>query len=164
MIPAARKLLLVDDDATLLESLKTDSFAQKDPPMVAATGREAQLFLADPKMKFLGIFVNPAISYPGGISVIRCAHQHHPATPVFILHNAESPFNDKEMKQLGIHKAIPKPVPYKEILGLVRPIVSMVDFKDIKVDPNSTEKVSSEVNGTDSEFQAIGAEIGRAHV
>ncbi|MGK5086803.1 hypothetical protein WDW86_04540, partial [Bdellovibrionota bacterium FG-2] len=41
--------------------------------------------IADPQYHFYGIFINPRVSDPSGLSVIRSALHHRPASPVVLL-------------------------------------------------------------------------------
>lgn len=119
--------LIVDPDPVFLKEIQTDPASTLAPPLVAMGGREAQAILSDPHHRFLGIFVNPKIESPGGIPIIRSAHQFHVGTPLFVLYDENLPFDQSELENLAIQKAVRKPLSYSEILALVAPIVPSFD-------------------------------------
>ena len=54
--PAAA--LIADSDLTFLTSLSSDPKAAGLPPVLAKTGKEAQILLADSEKVFAGVFIN----------------------------------------------------------------------------------------------------------
>lgn len=154
----SRVPLIVDPDLTFLESIRNDPLQKNAPSIFANTGKEAQLIIATGAHKFSGIFINPDITRPGGISVIRCAHQHQPTTPVFLIYDNTLNLSEDEMKQLGVQKALPKPVPYKDLLALVKPVTSFFDFATAPEKTESAESVDTEISATDAQFQGISAD------
>ncbi len=85
------KALIVDPDPEFLDSIAKDAKGLHGPrlsalePLLALTGADAQRLLSERDCELAGIFVNPRVARPGGISVIRCAHQLRPGTPIFLL-------------------------------------------------------------------------------
>src|SRR5277367_4202886 len=104
--PRRRTILIVDPDPEFHKALSLDTTAARCPPSVAKTGREAQSLLADQKNSYSGVFVSFKVTDPGGVSVIRSAHQHRPATPIYAISEGPSPFSDPELKRLGVRKAL----------------------------------------------------------
>lgn len=152
--------LIVDPDPAFLESMKPESYAAISQPKLAATGKEAQAILADSKIRISAVFVNPAISKPGGISVIRCAHLHRPTLPVFVIHEGSPPFNETEMKGLGIREMIQKPVTFAQLNERCGSTALVFDSKRFSGDlkPDLSQPVDSEQSIEDSKFIPIRAE------
>lgn len=115
--------LIIDPDSSFLEAIKTDPVSSLAPPRLASNAEEARRLLTESRMRFVGIFVNPRISEPGGLAVLRCAHQHHAGTPIFLLCESETPFSNSELRRLAVQNTIKKPATYSEILALVAPIL-----------------------------------------
>src|SRR5688572_5959779 len=107
----ARVPLIVDPDTIFLSSFSNHPSAKEFPPLLASKGADAQRILTDRTKGILGTFVNPSITGPGGISIIRCAHQNRPGIPVYILEDPGQPlFEQDEMRLLGVQKKIWKPI------------------------------------------------------
>ena len=151
--------LVCDADLTFLGTLTADPKANMLPPSVAKTGKEAQLMLADTTRVFSGVFVNAELPNPHAISVIRFAHLHRPATPVFLIFNEKCPFTQEELKRLGITKAMPKPLNYGDILGQISPNVAIFDTGNaLDVAKQNKDQVGAEIDGEDAGFSPIRTE------
>src|SRR5690349_18301901 len=114
--------LIVDPDRVFLDACLANPKSQDFPPLVASTGSEAQRLLSDMSVKVMGVFVNPKVSNPNGISVIRCAHQRRPGTAVYLLSDSHTiDFDKDQLRHLGIQGVLEKPTTYAEIAKLVMP-------------------------------------------
>lgn len=88
------------------------------------TGKEALDAISSPSSAIAGIFVNPRVVSPNGLTVIRYAHQFKPGVPLFILYDTKlPPFTDHELNQLGVIEAIAKPVGLGELALRVVPLL-----------------------------------------
>ena len=153
-----RSPLIVESDPAFIETLQADPRSKRLPPVIAQNGRDAQILLSDYGRSFAGIFVNPTIVRPNGISVIRCAHQFHPATPVYALYDGEPPFSPEELKKLGIQQAIPKPLAYSQIIALVAPLISVFEPEDaLSIAKKNSDPLDVEISDNDSKFISIRA-------
>lgn len=154
-----RTLLIADSDKEFLEKIKVDPNAQKIPPILAHTGKMAQLSIADVNVPLLGVFVNTSITQPSGVSVIRAARQHRPATPVFVIYDKNPPLSEKELKELGVQKAVAKPVTYDQLVSLVSPAISTFDpEKAIEISKGNKDQIDQEVSSDDPNFVPIRAD------
>src|SRR4051812_47276903 len=111
--------LIVDPDVDFLNALRSEKTSWQVVPMTSSTGREAQLLISDANTSYCGIFINPKVTQPSGISVIRCARLNKPTTPVYVLNDNLPSIDEKELKQLGIAKSIQKPIKFDQIMGLI---------------------------------------------
>ncbi len=151
--------LIVDPDEVFLDSLiKTNT--QGPPPLIASSGKAAQLAIADLSQKISGVLINPAISNPSGISVIRSTHLHRPSIPVFLIYDNKLPFNDKELRRLGVKKSIQKPISIQTIYEIVQPKVSLFDPKKIlQLDSlKPLHPLDTEIEANESNFVSIQAQ------
>lgn len=123
------KLLIADADLEFLDSIKADPLAKENPPILTSSGKEAQLALANEQNVFSGIFVNPTVSRPAGISVIRFARLYRPATPVYLLIDQENPFSPAELKHLRIEEVLKKPMKFENFSNKVTHRVRSFDSK-----------------------------------
>lgn len=154
-----RSTLIVDPDPKFLEALRADPKASQFPPLLSTNGKDAQLKLADPKNLFAGVFVNPTVAGPSGISVIRFCHQHRPATPIFVIYDSNSPFSEDDLIRLPVQKAIPKPLSYTEIMEFVGPAALFFDPNaSIETSKKHQDKVDSELSIEDGAFLPIRSE------
>ncbi|MBI3542858.1 MAG: HD domain-containing protein [Deltaproteobacteria bacterium] len=152
--------LVIDPDAEFLEWLKKDPATSLAPPVTAMTGKEAQAILADRSRRYAGIFVNPKIEHPGGLSVIRCAHLHHVGTPLFVIHDGdEPPFPAGELKRLAVQQALKKPLTYAEILAIVAPIVP-----EFSAAASITHAARTNADALDEESRAVETEFSPIHI
>jgi response regulator RpfG family c-di-GMP phosphodiesterase len=148
-------ILVADPDAAFLESLRAapeKMFAL--PPLTATHGKEAHDLLADTSRGLSGIFINPGVTSPSGIKLIRFAHQYRPAVPIYVLHDSrKAPFTPQELRHLGVHHAIPKPVSCADLLKYVLPVP--IDF-------GGTLQLSATGQETHAHAEAI-AEVPEDH-
>ena len=148
--------LVVDPDPEFLKWLQSDPCTVLAPPVVAQSGKEAQSILADRGRRYSGIFVNPNIADPGGLSVLRCAHIHHIGTPLFLLCDGDSPYNNQELKRLAVHQALRKPLSYAELLALVAPIIPTFDATTTLAQAAlNTDRLDVELSLGDEQFNPI---------
>ncbi len=151
--------LIVDPDQNFLDSLQKDPKAKQIPPQVARTGKDAQLLLSNKEHQYLGIFINPNVENPSGLSVIRFAHQSRPATPLFMLHEGVELLTPDEQEKLGIKKAFAKPITYSQILEVVGPKVISFDAEaTLDAAKKNQDKIGVEVTIDDASFIPIRAE------
>ncbi|MBI3556542.1 MAG: HD domain-containing protein [Deltaproteobacteria bacterium] len=148
--------LVIDPDAEFLKWLQSDPATVLAPPVLARTGKEAQTILSDRSRRYSGIFVNPSVADPGGLSVLRCAHLHHIGTPLFLLYDGNPPFNDQELKRLAVHQALRKPLSYAEILALVAPIIPTFDASSALAQASlNKDALNEELLVSDRDFNPI---------
>lgn len=154
-----RPPLISDPDDWFLHAIQTDPGTSKLAPVTAKTGAEAQLLLANPDKSFSAIFVNPALVAPSGISVIRFAHLHHPALPIYVIHDQECPWNEKELKRMGVKKAYQKPITYTQILDIIAPTLSLFDIsKTLNISKLNQDNLDQELVVADDQFIAVRAD------
>ncbi len=153
-------VIVVDADIEFLKSLKEDPRARSVPPVTVENGRHAQLALADTTKSYSGIFVNPNIESPYGISVLRFAHLHRPGVPVYLIHEPNSqPFSDLELRGLTIQRTIPKPLSYTQLVELVGPVAMGFDAAAALAEgAKNSDSLDTEVGAEDREFLPINAE------
>ncbi len=160
--PPQRRLLIVDDDAEFLDFLKASREESEPQKIVAHSGAEAQRLLADPQYQFYGIFINPRVSRPSGLSVIRSALHHRPASPVVLLldKGQESGLGEQELRNLRVKEIIRKPLPYRELVRLVAPIALSFDAEAAlaKARLNPSAELGSDKSANDDLFLPIRAE------
>ena len=143
--------------------MESDPKTQTYPLLIAYSGREAQLMLCDPDKRFAGIFVSPTLQRtPNWISVIRCAYQNRPATPIYMILPDQSesvPLDHIDLKRLGIKDSIEKPVTYGEITKLVSQITLTFDVTAaLEKSKANSDAVGEPATSTDQEFTAIRAD------
>jgi putative nucleotidyltransferase with HDIG domain len=151
--------LIIDPDKDFLKTVILPQGESKIVPLTANNGKDAQLLIADHTKEISAVFVNPSISKPGGISVIRCAHLHRPALPVYLIYDGQLPYDEKDLRLLGIQKALAKPITYDQILGLVTPPKLEFDADQVIAGGQLyADTVGSEVASEELDFSPIRAE------
>src|SRR5690349_2002421 len=124
-----RSVLVADPDSKFLDSLALDDQNTLLPMRGVTAVKEAQLALADRAFRFIATVINPAIDGANGISLIRFARVHRPATPLFMVYDGDSPFSEKDQNILGIRGILKKPISYAQIVDQVAPNVVTFDPK-----------------------------------
>ncbi len=159
ILKKTRTPLIVDPDQKFLDSLQIADHPTKIQPKVAINGSEAQLLLSDANQSFSAVFLNPRISYPGGISVIRCSKLNKPGTPIYLIYDETPIFKDSELKSLGIQKQIPKPLTFDEILSYIAPAALYFnsDMLVTHVKKETLHQLDTSVTVEDSKFVSIRA-------
>ncbi len=153
-----RPALIVDPDPNFLQTLRSDPRANHVPPLIAASGKEAQLQLANPNILLSGVFVNPSIADPNGFSVIRFSHQYRPATPIFVIHDGDSTLTKDDLNGLGIQQALKKPLNYTQIMELITPTALLFDAEDtLELSKKFQDKLGTELTAEDMAFIPIRA-------
>lgn len=154
-----RTVLVVDSDNDFLTSIKIDPKASSRPPVLASNGKEAQLVLSDRNRPLLGVFVNLNVKNTDGISVIRAAHLHRPALPIYLLCDGAPELSPQELSNLSIQEALSKPLTYFQLLEIVNPAALIFD-KDaaLTLAKNNSDKLDAVADGTDNEFTPIRAD------
>jgi HD-GYP domain-containing protein (c-di-GMP phosphodiesterase class II) len=121
---SARSALVVDPDPVFLKTLSAQAGQQAGGLglLTAQDGKAANAIISDPSRRLAAIFINPAISQPSGLMVIRLAHQYRPGVPIHIVSEAgESHFSEQDQRLLAVHRVVEKPVSYAELLKLANP-------------------------------------------
>src|SRR6478609_4174143 len=103
-----RPPLIVDPDGEFLKTVSTPTNDLKFVFLKADSGKDAQLIIADHELQISAVFINLDVKNPPGVSVIRAVHQHRPGTPVYVIYNTTLPYDEKDLKLLGVQKAIQK--------------------------------------------------------
>jgi response regulator RpfG family c-di-GMP phosphodiesterase len=153
-----RGILVVDPDPEFHDMVRKDPRSQNVPPLLAKTGRDAQLLLADSSRLFVAVVINPATRDPGGISVIRAAHQHRPATPIYVIHEGEPPFAEPELRRLGVQRSLKKPMTYAQIVDVVAPSLYFDTGAVLDAAKKNPDALDAELTAGDVEFVGIRAE------
>ncbi len=155
-----RPPLIVDPEQVFLETLRQDPLASHVKPELADNGKIAQALLGDPNRPLSGVFVNLATQNTHGASVIRFAHAHRPALPVFVIHNSDAIPTESEIRSLQVIKAVPKPITLSQIIELLAPTARGFD-SELTIDSakkKSTDQVGQEVTESDVKFVPIRAD------
>jgi len=155
--------LIVDINDQFIFELTDNPQAKHNPPLIARTGKEAQLIIANSEIQIAGVFVNPGFysdkrdNGPGPISVIKFSKKHRMSVPIYILNGKDE--NDELVKldfhELGVKQVLEFPITYTMILELVAPHV--ITFDPLKKSKAKVDRLDSEVNDQDSDFIAIRA-------
>lgn len=154
----AQAILVVDPDPTLPAQLKADPKAQAYVPLVLTSGKDAQLALADTTNNFVGVFVNPKITPASALSVIRFAHQHRPATPIYLIHDGKFPFSEQDLKMLPVQEVLQKPIALTKMVELVAPLSQYYDqLAAIDSSNPGGERLDTELTIEDQAFIPIRA-------
>ena len=90
-------ILLIDPSTALRTPVQKLDFLT-----LATHGREAGEKIADPSRNFAAIVINPTISSPGAIPLIRAAHRYRPGTPIFALSGEKPHFGQEQINRLAL--------------------------------------------------------------
>ena len=111
-------LLLVEPDSTYLAALSQDPAFLRLSPHVAESGDEGRAILAKSNAGFRAIVVSASVTGPSAVHVVRAAHEHHPATPVFLLYDGEPPLSPQETVRLALRGCIRRPASFTELWNM----------------------------------------------
>lgn len=153
-------ILIVDPDLQFFDFLKKEHHSNCFNLKFASTGKDAQSQIASKAEPFYGIFINPEVTTPSGLSVVRCAFLHRPVTPIYMLLNKDTPLGltPKDVKRLGVRDLIQKPLGLQEIVALVSPILDQFDAERIlKNTPHHSDQINEEVQSEDNTLIPIRA-------
>ncbi|MGE0614509.1 MAG: HD domain-containing protein [Bacteriovoracia bacterium] len=143
------------EQAQLLGRRKTQAIAQ-----TATTLDQALKLLADPKVVYSGIFINPKLAPPGGLTLFKTAVTHRAGIPLFLLEDTQPsshPLDADQIAKLGIHRVLAKPVTYETIAALVVPLLSGFDLRLALGAARRDEPANEEVQAGDEEFAPVRA-------
>ncbi|MBI4925961.1 MAG: HD domain-containing protein [Bdellovibrio sp.] len=154
-------ILIVDQDKKFLETIQQEHYSRQFKIKFAETGKEAQLFISAKKETLYGIFVNPQIASPSGLSVIKSALIHRPITPIYMLMDKETKLDlsHSELKKIGVRSVLQKPIQLKDMVELLSPILIHFDSKAaIESAKNNRDQIGQEVLTSDPNFTPIRAD------
>ncbi len=153
-----RSILVVDTDFRFFESLQAEHSSHHFNLRFASTGKDAQSLISSSKDPFYGIFVNPLVAQPSGLSVVRCAFSHRPATPIYMILDEQTqlPFSPQDLRGIGVRNVLKKPMTLKDMLELVSPILIQFDVKKaLENAPKTKETIGTELIVDDPAFISI---------
>jgi len=111
--------LIIDPDRDRIDQWKSEEFAEAVPIHSASSGLEAMTALEAPSRTFVGIFINPQISWPGGLRILEKAHQTHPGVPIWFLHKTRPDIPVQIHPRLGVQRSLPIPERYHQLSPLL---------------------------------------------
>ncbi len=126
-----RALLVFDSDPKLPAMLKARAAYAHYPIEVSTTMDDATRKISDINKLFAGIFINPFQGGAPAIGFVRTAMSLRPGTPIFLVLEDRSllPLGEPELKKLGIHSLLEKPISYGDLIKLISPIVIQFNEK-----------------------------------
>ena len=158
-------ILVAESDRAVVEALKSDPHTQNVSLLTAFNGKEAQLILAETENPLLAVFVDTEIRAdakarsPDWISVIRSAHHHRPAMPIFATYSSKMPLTEGELRRLGVQLALQKPLKYFQMIELLKPVQEIFDPAAAGKFANDTlESAAFERGAEDASFVPIRAD------
>ena len=153
--------LVVDPDLQFIQTIRDDPRAALSPPLIATSGREAQLLLAESSNLIAGVFINSKVITPEGgpdaVSVIRFSKQRRANTPIYVIYDEplETPLS--VFHELGVKDALKKPLSYSKMLQLVSPDIHFDATAVLSKAASNTDVLDAETVAEDSDFIAIRA-------
>lgn len=117
-----RSILVADPDLSSLEVMRASQGAKIIPILTCTTGKDALQLLSDLSQPIAALFINPKITLPNSVLLIRFAHLKRPALPIYVLYDKpDLPFTQKELDYLGVIRAYGKPASYNAMVKLIQP-------------------------------------------
>ena len=160
----SKSILVVDSDMDFLTKITADPAVKQTPAIIAPNGKTAQLALANQDYDIAAIFINNNVlsiqGSPGWISVVRHAHQHRMATPIYAITDDKSPISQEELSAMAIQKMLKKPLSYEEMAKMVIPEAIHFDPQAIiaAAGKNASEALDTEITAEDAMFVPIRAD------
>ncbi len=117
-------LLVIDADLEFIASLKNDPAKEFCELISVKNEKELSELLSGPFCPYAGIFLNPAVTQPEGLSILRIAREYRPVLPIYLLYeqNHIPSLSIEKMQELGIHQAVKKPLTYSQMVELLSPM------------------------------------------
>lgn len=152
-------IIIADPDMEFLQAMKSDTHARAVPPLIIHDERTVLQNLAESTQPFSGLFINPKVGEPHGISVIREALKKHPAMPVFYLIDPRyKTLPEKDLQALTVRKVIEKPVRYLQMLKAIQEVPLAFSPEDaLRHAAKHSDPLNEEAQADDKDFLAISA-------
>lgn len=149
--------LIGDPDPEYLRSMLLHANATQAVPLIASTAAEVEKILHVPNYSLSGIFLNPSLSDPSGIPILRIARHLKPTTPIFYICDGETNFDlESDLKKLSIVQVIQKPASYSDLLRAIEAARLSFDSKvALKNASQNKDQLGEESVSEDSEFLPI---------
>lgn len=109
--------LIGDPDDIFLKKVFFDSRSELAPPEVVGSKPELEAKLKEDASRYSGIFLNPRLSDPHGVPLMRFIRERCPATPIYYIIDSSSQvtLSEIELKRLTVKEALRKPLSYSDI-------------------------------------------------
>lgn len=149
-----RAPLICDPQQDFLKSLRIDPLAVSLPPVLASEEKAAGEILLDETRLLSSVFVNPKLSNPGGIQLVKNARQRYPNAPIFFI--VDEPIRDYthgDIKALTVHEVLEKPLSYGRIIKAVK--MAQLRYQPSAKANSSSDALGGVIETKDAEFVPI---------
>ncbi len=151
-------VLVADADVPFLISLRDDSKTALVPVATAESGRQYQTLLADQTRSYYGVFLSITQKDASVVGLVKFTHLRRPGVPIFLIKQAHDvvPFTESELRTMGIHKVLDKPINYLEMLSLIVPLRVLFDPDEV-MQVRNHDALNEEVKVEDAAFFSVQA-------
>lgn len=122
------RLLLVDDDPTLRETLTDILQAERFDVTAAASGEAAEELIAKATVPFDLVLTDLVMPGKGGMEVLHCALKRNPSCTVLVLSGFGSTREATEAMDAGAYGMVPKPLYLDQFRNTLRRIMERIDL------------------------------------
>lgn len=118
----AIKLLIVDDEADITESLKQYFVMKGFAVSTASTAEEAFVLLGNekPDIVILDMLLKGKLD---GIDVLRDSRKISPGSKIIMLTGSDTPAKEEEARQLGVTRYLKKPIRPRELSDIINEVL-----------------------------------------
>jgi len=155
-----QKILIADADFDFVEKIKNDENFKNVKVDFAEQGAEAQTLMKENAGEYIGIFINPTIVHPSGLSCVKFSHLYQPSVPIYLFDDITSPIDENiNDEEIGISGTLAKPITFKDILKKIEGSISFFDEKAaLGISELHKDQLEKEIEETDNAFCPIAAQ------
>jgi HD-GYP domain-containing protein (c-di-GMP phosphodiesterase class II) len=150
------KVLFASPDEALIKKLKESSELKKFECYFALSGGEAQKLIKDLAYKLNICFIDPLLSNPSGLDVVKFCHLYQTAVSIYLYSSDEK--ETLELEKIGVLRRILHQIPLPELLLIIEPF--KVQFKAeeaLEISKKFNDKEGAELSLKDQEFVPVQA-------
>lgn len=146
--------LVGDPDYQFLQRIYQESRTRASQPRVVSTREEVEAELSLRPERYAGVFLNPKLSDPGGLPLVRSVRGLCPNTPIYLIYDgAQKQLPGPGLHGLTVRDAFRKPITFIDIENAVRLGTKAFDPKSaLSLKDDEVEIVDIEFEGRDDDF------------
>lgn len=126
--PTFKSALIIEPDRNLLKNLRSDREFSKHSIELISETENLEARLQNSVTRYSAVFLSDSVAHPSLLPMIKIIHQIFPATPLYVTYETLAPFSEHEMRRLGLHGLLPKPVSVQNIKPYLGNFVSGRNF------------------------------------
>jgi len=151
--------LIGDPDFQFLQKIYQDSRSLPAQHIMATSKAEFEAQLKEQPERYSGIFLNPRLSNPSGVPLVRIIREHCPNTPIYLIYDgSQVRLTAAELSGLTVRDTFQKPITCNDINNTLKLSGTSFDPKAaLALKANVVEILDVEFAENDNDFSPIRA-------